>query len=210
MTADGVAHRPPLPLVLPPITTRGSVMTAGSVAHCPPQPLALPPATTNAKKNLISHSLHTLAHRPPQPLALPPAATNVEEGTIARVEAAATRQRAWAPREESNNARTQTRFQRGRSAASIARTTQQLLQLTTTTRPASAYADDIAAADGAIHVAMWLQPHHRRLATWQQLHIRRLIAGNEEDDDTMDDTEPTVDTRDDTRTTTHEDAIDVD
>ena len=68
----------------------------------------------------------------------------------------------------------------------------------------------IAAADGAIHVAMWPQPHHRRLATWQQLHIRRLIEGNEEDDDTIDDTKPMVDASGDTRTTTHEDAIDVD
>ena len=66
------------------------------------------------------------------------------------------------------------------------------------------------AIGGTMHVAMWQQPHHRRLATWWQPHIRRRIEGNGADADTTDDTKPMADASDDTRTTTHEDAIDVD
>ena len=75
-------------------------------------------------------------------------------------------------------------------------------------RPANAYADDVVAADGVVHVAMWQQPHHRRLATWWQPHVR--IEGRDEDMDTIDDTNPMDDAGDDTHIDAHEDAIDVD
>ena len=50
---------------------------------------------------------------------------------------------------------------------------------------------------------------HSQLQRWQP-HIRRWIEGNGADADTIDDTKPMVDAKEDTRTTTHADAIDVD